>query len=836
MKKHFKSFTLLLIILFSIQLMEKGHAQNNDGCLADRFGIDGGLYSGIIEYGTAVEPVPPSIDWFEGGDGFGVITQSPGLVTQLTNLLQTQSNPTYIASQKIAIASIFEGKILIDALFARDEFGGTGHIDQTSFVQASKNGEDPAIWAPGPSNVLGKNDIIDLAGFMFREGTTLNDSLWFVGIFNMAEPGGTSYMDFEFFIESILYDEAQQQFTTGGPQLGHTAYNFDSNGNITKIGDFIFSVSLLSSGPFVETRLWVSRSDWENITPANFDWAGTFDGAFNGSPYGYAGIVSKPGSGTEFCGVINTGPSQAPPWGTKNTKSHVYGTTYQANSLAEVGINLTAFGMDHATLAGDDECFFPLNTFIVKTRASASFTAQLKDFAGPYNWASPSIAAFVEGEDLSCDNPTAEVVAFPQNDAIEYNWTTIDGNIVEQVAGEPWRIVVDKPGTYEVLASFLNECLSDLTASATVGYDLAKPFFNDPSITNVTTSCDGTNGSITLNVAGAVGPYTYTWEKDGAPYLTQPNIPPGNHTLSSLAPGTYDVTVKGLYTCEVYVDNITVIARTPVVYSPTLTHVTCFGFTDGKIELGTVTGNGPLSYLWSNGATSKDLLNIGAGTYTVEITDGDGCVTEDTFIINQPTQITATIDKTDDPGNAGNGSATVNASGGSPGYTYAWRKTPDPTVIGTDVTLSNIGYGEYTVTITDIAGCTRTFATFIFEKEICNDGIDNDGDGLTDCDDSDCIPDAPSPITPSDAFPCVGEEITYSVINDPDVDEYIWTVPANATLESGQGTNQIAVTWNTTAGGQICVRAKIFDCLSVPMCIDVDVDDVPPPTTNIQID
>lgn len=828
----FRTFMISFVFLLTSSYV---NAQTNICPLAGSFGIDANLYSVTNEF-----------DWFTGDAGFGVISEDPDLVTSLTDLLLNESNPTYIAPQKVGIASLFEGKILIDAIFARDEFGGTGHIDQTSFVQASKNGEDPAIWAPGPSNVLGKNDIIDLAGFMFRDGTTIDDNLWFVGIFNMAEPGGTSYMDFEFFVENIAYDQGQQQFNSGGPQLGHTAYVFEPDPEnagqhvISKIGDFIFSVSLLADGPLVETRLWVSREDWQNTNPTNFNWAGTFDGAFNNAPYGYAGIESLDG----FCGVINTSPTQAPPWGTKNTKSHVYGTTYQVNSLAEVGINLTAFGMDHASLLGDDECVFPLNTFLVKTRASASFTAQLKDFAGPYAWGSPSYDADVIGEDLSCNNLTAEVFAIPGQEGIEYEWTTIDGNIlIDGIDGEPWRILVDKPGTYEVTIEYETECFAPQTVSAIVGYDQTEPFFDEPIVLDAVSSCNDNDGSISLNITGANGPYKYTWFKDGSLYETETDIAPGSHTITGLEPGTYSVTIQGTGDCTAFIDEIEIKARTPLVYTATQENVTCFGFKDGKIELGIVTGNEPLSYLWSTGNTSKDLVNIGAGEYTVQITDGDGCVTEDTSTITQPGAITADItavdDTNDDPA-SGNGTITLsNITGGTGAYTYEWTKLRDGVTTpnySTDQNLTNLRRGKYTVTITDENGCTFITSANIWEPEICDDGIDNSGNGLTDCDDPACVPDTPSEIHPDNVFPCLGDLVTYAVINDPEVDEYVWTVPANATIESGQGTNEITVIWDTTAGGQICMRAKIFACLSAPKCINVDVDDVPPPATDIQID
>lgn len=221
-------------------------------------------------------------------------------------------------------------------------------------------------------------------------------------------------------------------------------------------------------------------------------------------------------------------------------------------------------------------------------------------------------------------------------------------------------------------------------------------------------------------------------------------------------------------------------------------------------------------------------MNIGAGSYTVTITDADGCKTTGNYTITQPTALIASIVKTDDPGNGGAGSATVNPSGGTSAYTYMWSKTGDTNFSATTQTINNIGYGEYVVKVTDANGCFRTFTVFIYAKEICNDGIDNDGDGLNNCDDSDCIPVTPGSITSGTAIPCVGDQAIYTVPLNANYDSYEWTVPLNATINGGQGTNSITITWNTTAGGQICVQGKKYDCLSAPSCINVTVNDVPP--------
>lgn len=882
---------LVLLVLMAGELPSLAQ-QLGTGCLVARWGVDADLYSGVIEFGDGVEPTSPpySRDWFQGAQGQGLIDESnPG---NIQTLLQNEANPTYERRMKYGLVSIQEDQILIDGLFAREHFGGTGHRDPTSYLTASKNGEDPAIWDPGEANVLGKNDIVDVGGHMFRDGLGLNSDLWFVGLFNMAEPGGTTYMDFEFYVDSVrLIDRPGVPggilFTSGGPQLGHTAYTFDVPGNITKVGDFIFSVSISgASGPFVETRLWVSRADWDRLngptqgsTPT-FQWAGTFDGAFNNAPFGYAGIL--PLGPDQVCAYLNM-PGElplAPPWGTKNTKTNTWGTNYIPYSVNEVAINLTAFGMDHSSLSGADPCFFPLNTFIIKTRASASFTAQLKDFAGPYGWGTLTADA-EKSADISCDNPFPTVTAFPKRDDLTYLWSTVDGNFhnilpyagnedakgfivafddpaltdpinftptyLGAVPDDPWEVQVDKAGTYDVTVILPTDCPVQ-KASAVVGYDPTFPFFDGPPVFSYTVPCNDNDGTITVTAGGATKPYTFALYQDDALVQTFTAGPTqATHTFTGLTPGEYRVDVKGVYACIETTGPFTIPARIPVVITPTLTQIECFGAKTGAVNLLVTGGNPPLSYFWSTGNTSQNLLNVGAGDYTVIITDADGCETIETFTITQPDAVTADIAAVDDtnPDPAiGNGTITLsNISGGAGGYSFVWEKERDGVTtpaFSTDQNLTDLRRGKYTVTITDAKGCTFVISANVWEPEICDDGIDNSGNGLTDCEDPACGPVTPAGITPSHALPCVGDAVTYTVQLPAGVsyDSFVWTLPANTVITSAEPHTGPSITlyWTNTAGGQICVQGKVFACLSAPVCINVDVDDVPPPPGDITID
>ena len=546
---------------------------DNTGCVGASFGVDAGLYSGSIEYGNG-SPASGSADWFAGGSGRGTISEANTAL--LTSLLMAGGNPLYEERLANGPNSIENGQILLNAVFARDYFGGSGQIDITSFETSSKNGEDPAIWDIGQANVLGKNDIINVAGHMLRNGVGLTDDLWFFGIINRAEPGGSAYMDFEFFVEDVGVvstpvpgDPGEGYFTSGGPDLGHTAYKFYPNGEIESIGDFIFNTSLVNGGvnPVVEIRIWVSYQDYTTINPVNFSWGSEYDGAFTGSPYGYASII--PNNSFDACGYVNSNNERpsAPPWGTLNTKSNSYGTSYQDYSVLELGLNLSLVGLDYTDAIGADPCFFPVNSYLVKTRTSASFTSQLKDYTGPYAWGPPEISGEIVGPNLiACDHPIVTIEGITDRDDLNFHWTTTNGNIIS----DPFlqSILVDEPGTYTLVATLPTGCDLD-SWSVDVGMDPDKPFFSDIQ-SETTVSCNGNDGSIDLTVVGGSPPFSFSWSH-GASVED-----PGN-----LTPGTYTVTITDAVGCTAESETITIIPENPANISHVSNDIICYGENSG---------------------------------------------------------------------------------------------------------------------------------------------------------------------------------------------------------------------------------------------------------------
>ncbi|HUM65463.1 MAG TPA: T9SS type A sorting domain-containing protein, partial [Chitinophagaceae bacterium] len=153
----------------------------------------------------------------------------------------------------------------------------------------------------------------------------------------------------------------------------------------------------------------------------------------------------------------------------------------------EFSVNLTKLGLDPVTLLGGDICGTPFNRIIIKTRASASFTAELKDFVAPTDlFLAPRAIALTETPFI-CDDGTniAEIFVSNPLPTSFYQWTTPDGNIVTSPATGP-SIIVDQPGTY-IVTHFLTEGCN-VYATDTV---LVQPFTTCDVLENVVVNFKG---------------------------------------------------------------------------------------------------------------------------------------------------------------------------------------------------------------------------------------------------------------------------------------------------------------------------------------------------------
>ena len=206
------------------------------------------------------------------------------------------------------------------------------------------------------------------------------------------------------------------------------------------------------------------------------------------------------------------------------------------------------------------------------------------------------------------------------------------------------------------------------------------------SITNAT--CGASNGTATANTSGGTPVYTYSWSNGQS-----------SSTATGLSVGSYTVTVGDVNGCtQVQSVSITNISGPAAVMSQT--NVKCNGQCNGAASAAASGGTQPYTYSWANGQTTSAANNLCAGTYTVSVTDGSGCMVTSSVTITQPASVLAAT-PTSTPATCGlnDGTASANASGGTPAYTYLWNTG------NTTATVSGLGVGSYTVTVIDGNGC-----------------------------------------------------------------------------------------------------------------------------------
>jgi gliding motility-associated-like protein len=257
-------------------------------------------------------------------------------------------------------------------------------------------------------------------------------------------------------------------------------------------------------------------------------------------------------------------------------------------------------------------------------------------------------------------------------------------------------------GTHIVTVTDDNGCI------ATGSVFVSQPPTGVTTTTSMTeVLCNGGNtGTATVVATGGAGGYSYLWSNSDT-----------NATATNLISGAYSVTITDQNGCFV-VDNVTVDEPSPIQLILGQTATSCFGGDDGTATAigsgGVPNANGSYLFSWNtspvqfNTATATGLN--GGQTYTVTAQDENGCIVTEDITINQPTQIQlATTQNNVSCHGFTDATSIVTASGGTPGFNYVWTNGD------TDALADSLGFGIYTVTVTDFNNCTEEVDVTITE-------------------------------------------------------------------------------------------------------------------------
>ena len=368
-----------------------------------------------------------------------------------------------------------------------------------------------------------------------------------------------------------------------------------------------------------------------------------------------------------------------------------------------------------------------------------TFTATVKDPGG----LAPGTYNVLVTDQTGCENTTSVVITEPAavlaisnvsvTDANPFN--TANGAIDITVAGGtgPYTYVWSNTATTEdlngVVAGFYSVMVTDangctITQQITVN-GVGAPL--DAVLTGTNVNCfGGATGAIDLQVLGGSGSYTYAWTASNGGAV--PSGQAAGQDLTGLVAGTYEVTVN---------DGTNNLVRSIAITQPaaalsataTAVPLSCFANGSGAVTLNVTGGTAPYTYLWNNGSNAAQLTDVGAGTYSVTVTDANGCTTTANATVTQPAALTATsvvLNESCNPGN--NGSIGITPAGGSGGYTYLWSNGE------TTSSITGLAAGVYSVTVTDANGCkiseiftVRNACITVTENVIT--GPINNGDG-----------------------------------------------------------------------------------------------------------
>lgn len=316
----------------------------------------------------------------------------------------------------------------------------------------------------------------------------------------------------------------------------------------------------------------------------------------------------------------------------------------------------------------------------------------------------PQLSIAVPGE-ITCLVSSVQLTGQLNGDPADFTilWSTTDGNIIS--GGNTLNPVVNEAGTYQVnVVSNLNGC--EVNKSTLVVENINIP----------------------------TADYTYTF--DQGTFTGHPQTQSDNNTFSwdfgngstssekeptvTLGEGTFNVCLTVSNECDT-VSHCTLVSNLAILsVSTTTVNIACNGQTNGSISLGVTGGAQPYTYNWTgpNGFASSEssLTNLSAGIYYVTVTDANNSSVTATSEITEPKAIvTNSVNIINDNNGKGEGSITLDISGGTGSLSYLWSNG------ATTSSISKLNAGSYTCTVTDANGCQKVVGPLVVENTTSTD-------------------------------------------------------------------------------------------------------------------
>ncbi|MFV8357101.1 T9SS type B sorting domain-containing protein [Flavobacterium sp. XS1P32] len=330
------------------------------------------------------------------------------------------------------------------------------------------------------------------------------------------------------------------------------------------------------------------------------------------------------------------------------------------------------------------------------------------------------------------------------DDAGAFTYTLQDalGNPVpggSSVNAGPITITGLAAGTYTITAKLSQSPNCEVTKNFTIGAPSAALDITETH-TEITCVAGNNDGSISVSATGGwSGGYVFEVLKDGAPFSAYSDVT--NYT--NLTAGVYTLNVKDSKGCR-DTATVTLVNPTPIsiTATPATQLLTCFGDKTASIQATGVSGGQGTNYLYtlnyvsftpasSSGPQASAVFNnLGAGSYSITVTDGWGCsATSATVVVNGPTEVKADLVLSRSQTCLTSSQLTLTAAGGTPPYTYSADYTTYSTTPFASSISINVPVGTYHYFVKDFNGCVSKVSNDIeilpLEKLVVNVDLTN---------------------------------------------------------------------------------------------------------------
>lgn len=502
----------------------------------------------------------------------------------------------------------------------------------------------------------------------------------------------------EVVIDSIIFNKCYNTGTTTipvqvypfGGDNGPYSVSFDNGSNYLTAGTYSGNLAIASSYSVIikDARSCVSAVKLITL-PAVFNATAQATSNYNGQNISCNGFTDGSASATVEGG----------------SGSYTYAWSSVPSQTTSTAYNLGA-GTYSITIKDASNCEITKTVSLIES-AAITATAQV---TSNYN-----------GQNVSCfgyNDGSADVLTAGGTTPYAYTWNSIPTQTTATASNL-------SAGTYSVIIRDANDCAIIKTVTLTQPAAMASTIAVTSNYNEQQVSCFGaTDASVIILAAEGTGPYTYIWST--TPVQT-------GTVATSIGAGNYSVVITDVNGCNL-TRTITVSeppalgATTSITSNYNGQAISCFGLTDASANVNTIGGTAPYTFNWSStpSQTIAALSNVGAGSYSVLVTDVNGCNITRTITINQPTAITAQILSLSNYngyniscfGNS-NGSIDITVNGGTGAYTYTWSNA------ATIQDISNLTAGAYSVIVADANNCQDTITTTLIEPNALVATIDS---------------------------------------------------------------------------------------------------------------